>query len=1091
MSDLKVLISATSRDLADHRKTVVEAIERLGMMPLFADLEGSKNAVADAYAQVDEADIYVGIIGVRYGFVPRQNNTAERSVGELQYRRAAGRGIPMLVFLSYDDATTTVKTGELEAISASAARFRRRLQAFRTEIMTAAHGISRFHSVRDVAEAVIPLLEKGREIALLKKATMSPLMGGYISPEETHTKPLLLHLRAVMSEETPNAASAIRKPEIDPGKEMLPPSELVSVPLITATEPPAQPPPPEVSITSPTEDDSTPQPYDLTALLTPMGCHPAASTAIPKLPTPFLPHAYAETGAFFGRESAAAALNEWALSPNHPMLVLTGSGGMGKTVTAWRVCQWAATSAHFVGVIWWRVSESDGSLANFIRRTLAYITEQPLEVVNQMSAAEREKALLAALKKRSLLLVLDGVERWLSAYFKLDAAYFTEAQKNQIDGTPIDSPLWATSDPAIGFFLAQLALCAPSKVLITSRMMVKTLAPLPNVRELKLEGLKPDDGATFLDFVGVKGGDGIEVSRALGGNPLMLRLVAGQIIHDLNGDLALWQSRYGVYLTNLEMTARRPVILEQITRELPADEKAVLQQMSVFRTPVHFAAIYTASPFAPPPPPKMNAPRRWQADYAEAKTIWDANQEKLRLREAELETTMPRLIAALRGLAQRRLLTWNTLTNRLELHPIVRGEVFGWLSLEERALAFERAILYYERLPVEGTMRDISDLHPALEIYNALINTGRLDAAAERYRANLGKAMIVQLTSPYQTIELLRPLFPEGFRKLPALKAGKDRGYFTNEMALMFGYIGQTSDALALLGLTIGTFLEEHDAPSLNAALIHYAGLLRDEHRMAAKVHTFELARDLSEALGDMETLAISHLFLLKSYVDNGQWESAEASYRAFNDIPAQHRSPGRQATAERVYAKMLICKGEDATMALSLAWELAMQSKSITEQRAIHALWGESALQQGRPDAAERFFRAALELSPHPGGSAAIYLGGLARALADLRRFDEARAALARGATPSTAAHALIALGEKEKARLAALEGYRSAWADGVPFTFWWELDLSRKALAKLDMAEPHLPPFDPLSVAPIPHEDGIRLFVDTLRASRAGSAS
>ncbi|MCC7205808.1 MAG: hypothetical protein IT323_00785, partial [Anaerolineae bacterium] len=304
------------------------------------------------------------------------------------------------------------------------------------------------------------------------------------------------------------------------------------------------------------------------------------------------------------------------------------------------------------------------------------------------------------------------------------------------------------------------------------------------------------------------------------------------------------------------------------------------------------------------------------------------------------------------------------------------------------------------------------------------------------------------------------------------------------------GQVGRTPEALSLLGASLAAFVQTRHAPSLCAALIHYAGLLRDDRQIAAKLRVFELAHDLAAASDDQETLAIARLFLLKHSVDTGHWEGAEAAYRAFIAMPAAQRTTARRATAERLYAKMLVGQGKDATMALHLALELATESHAAHEERSVYALWGELGLQQGRADAAAQFFLKALNMAGHDAQLAANYAGGLARALAAMGRLDEARALVERGVSRHSAAAVYLALGDQKKAAHHAIDAYETAWADGPPFAFWWELQQAKQVLAALGVPEPDLEPFDMASVRSIPYEKQIRAFIEELSAQNRAAA-
>jgi tetratricopeptide (TPR) repeat protein len=529
---------------------------------------------------------------------------------------------------------------------------------------------------------------------------------------------------------------------------------------------------------------------------------------------------------------------------------------------------------------------------------------------------------------------------------------------------------------------------------------------------------------------------------------------------------------------------RRPALVRAALESLPEEQRHVLNQIAGFRFPVPFDALVATSPLAPPLPPRPPEPRRWHTDYAQAKAEWDAYQEQVRARDAAAQGESLRLQEALNSLDEWGLLRRDLDRDRYDLHPTARGYAFAFLEAAELEDIFARIRHYYESQPAASAdgIRSFADARQRIEIYHALISAGRLDEAAEHYRASLGRALLARITTPYQIIELLRPLFPGGPGTLPALSNPRDQGYFANELAQALGQVGRTPEALSLLGTSLGAFVQTRHAPSLCATLIHYAGLLRDDRQIAAKLHVFELAHDLATASNDEETLAIARLFLLKHFVDTGQWESAETAYRAFIAMPVAQRTAYRQATAERLYAKMLIGQGKDATMALNLALELATESHSNHEERSVYALWGELGLQQGRPDASAQFFLKALNMAGGDVQLTANYTGGLARALAAKGRLDEARALVERGVSRYSAAAVYLTLGDLKKSVHNAIEAYEMAWADGPPFAFWWELQQAKKILSALGVPEPDLEPFDESSIRSIPYEKEIRTFIEAL---------
>ncbi|MBI1281604.1 MAG: tetratricopeptide repeat protein [Anaerolineaceae bacterium] len=93
-----VFISSTSFDLTDYREAVDKAIRRLKLRPINMTDFGSQpgGATGVSLSHVGEADIFVGIIARRYGFVPDGQSL---SVTEQEYDEAVRRKLPRLMYL--------------------------------------------------------------------------------------------------------------------------------------------------------------------------------------------------------------------------------------------------------------------------------------------------------------------------------------------------------------------------------------------------------------------------------------------------------------------------------------------------------------------------------------------------------------------------------------------------------------------------------------------------------------------------------------------------------------------------------------------------------------------------------------------------------------------------------------------------------------------------------------------------------------------------------------------------------------------------------------------------------------------------------
>ncbi|WP_460808293.1 DUF4062 domain-containing protein [Micromonospora zhanjiangensis] len=99
----KVYVSATFRDLQECRAAVQLALRRLRVddVAMESYVAEDRRPLERCLADVSECDVYVGIFAWRYGFVPAGY---DKSITELEYRRALADGKHCLIFLLDEDA---------------------------------------------------------------------------------------------------------------------------------------------------------------------------------------------------------------------------------------------------------------------------------------------------------------------------------------------------------------------------------------------------------------------------------------------------------------------------------------------------------------------------------------------------------------------------------------------------------------------------------------------------------------------------------------------------------------------------------------------------------------------------------------------------------------------------------------------------------------------------------------------------------------------------------------------------------------------------------------------------------------------------
>lgn len=106
-----VFISSTYYDLIDYRRRVWEALSELNLTIVGMEKFGARSTtpLQTCLEQVDKSDIFVGVIGYRYGSVEK---TSKKSYTQLEYERAIEKGIETLIYFYSDNAY--IKSSNIE-----------------------------------------------------------------------------------------------------------------------------------------------------------------------------------------------------------------------------------------------------------------------------------------------------------------------------------------------------------------------------------------------------------------------------------------------------------------------------------------------------------------------------------------------------------------------------------------------------------------------------------------------------------------------------------------------------------------------------------------------------------------------------------------------------------------------------------------------------------------------------------------------------------------------------------------------------------------------------------------------------------------
>ncbi|MBZ0284448.1 MAG: DUF4062 domain-containing protein [Anaerolineae bacterium] len=435
---------------------------------------------------------------------------------------------------------------------------------------------------------------------------------------------------------------------------------------------------------------------------------------IPKLPEPYIAHPYTllQTSQLFGRQTELNLLTDWVAKPDSDVyqariLNIVAIGGMGKSALTWKWFNDIAPQEMkpLAGRLWWSFYESDASFENFVIRALAYVTQTPRDAVEKMNPIEHESALLKALNEKPFLLVLDGLERILVAYARMDAAYLKdddldEQTANRVAGalytlTPNPSSsgrgesenpsvpreafytqhlLRKTADPRAGNFLRKLANVKQSRILVSTRLYPADLQTvtggcIPGSFASFLVGLGDDDALALWRAMGVSGSRDVllPMFKTFDNYPLLIRALAGEVsrFRKAPGDFDEWRRTYPDFNPmSLPLVQVKSHVLAYALQGLDENERKVLHTVAAFRMPATYDTLIA-----------------------------------LLVGENKQYQTEQQLDEVLSDLEDRGLLGWDKRANRYDLHPIVRGVVWGELSSNTKTDLYEDLVYYFVEIP--------------------------------------------------------------------------------------------------------------------------------------------------------------------------------------------------------------------------------------------------------------------------------------------------------------------------------------------------------------------------------------------------------
>ncbi|WP_434421659.1 hypothetical protein [Nannocystis pusilla] len=608
-----------------------------------------------------------------------------------------------------------------------------------------------------------------------------------------------------------------------------------------------------------------------------------SSCETPAPPAPNFVHPYFQSNAFTGRATDLAELDAW-LAHGQPARVITARGGIGKSALAWAwVERRLADAPPWAGCLWFSFYERGAHFEALIRRLAAYAAGVPPSEALHGPREVLERQVLAALRARPFLIVIDGLERALVAYHRLNAMRLAD----EVADEAVD--LHSCTDPRDGELLRALCQASPSRLLATSRIFPTDLRDgeglAPGVELRTLDGLDPAELPALLRALGLDPdaewvGSATQAMATLGHHALLWRLLAG---------CAQENPWLLVNILSREPAKLRKNILEAAFEILPARVERLLSRLAL----LHYAAelddvlglitppLGLRRP-SPPPRARLLAVERSLAAGPHPDSLRELQdrRDSLRARCDEwdiyrgLVDSYERLpgtrahYAAIHAdlclLETRGFLAWDRSSNRYDLHPIVRAHALGRVDHDERALACEEIRDHFRRAPrdVDEGVRCTADLRRSLELHRAYVGTGDLDTSSELYEKRL-RGPLDDLSAYPVVIELLTPLFPDGLLEPPDLEDPTAQSRRISDLSRALMQVGRSVDAMAMRELAVRLNYERRRPYSLVRSLCDRGQSLAAANRTHAAMHAFTVAHRLMVAHGRKQTLQLHHRAVL------------------------------------------------------------------------------------------------------------------------------------------------------------------------------------------------------------------------------------
>jgi tetratricopeptide (TPR) repeat protein len=825
--------------------------------------------------------------------------------------------------------------------------------------------------------------------------------------------------------------------------------------------------------------------------------HEAREEEIPTAPALYAEPSYIGSHAFLGRQAELDVLDDWAREADpHPVLLFEAIGGTGKSLLTWYWLNHRAPlrRPEWAGRFWYSFYERGADMSDFCRRAMAYMTGQPFKSFEGMRTAQLRRDLVAELHKRPWLIVLDGLERVLVAYHSLYAAEMLDEEADMPTDKIAERNPRTAIQPEDDELLHSLAGAAPSKILISSRLIPKVLLntanqAIPGIKSQQLAGLRPADAETLIRDCGVRGDSAAIqdfLQRHCNCHPLVTGVMAGLILEYLpdRGNFDAWTAdpERGApsNLFQLNLVQKRNHILTIAFESLRPESRQLLETLGLVSESIDYGTLCALNPALSDPPGTFES---WVEEHTDSSlSEEDLHKEYDHIvadwyAAASAGPALSALDLSVRDLEKKGLLQYDLQTQRYDLHPVVRGVAVAELDSGQAERFGQRVVDHFnqqDRAFLVGRAKSLEQMRPAMEVVRTLLKIGRREEAAEVYWFRLSPSFN-DLGARGQQWALLQGFFLRNWVELPKGVPQSRGAYLLIDAAIILSRRGEKSQAIEAYEAAIHAYVNEGNLVGLAGAISGVASRVG----LVARERLLGLAERI-EPDG-----AVSDFRKFMFFCSVGKLDEASSLCKKIYDQSVYYKSrvflyQYPLGSFEYSRALLLLQLGELSEPEIAIA-EAAASPNILLE---VYRMSGHWYAGQGCWAYARQVFAKAVALAREQGlvNSSEVDLDTARAHLGELGNGEQVGLEHEKNYAdaPRELADFWLAIGNKAKAVPHALAAYRLAWDGGEPYVYRYRLNRARLLLEKLGESIPDLPPYNPADHHPFDWETDINRFID-----------